>query len=556
LFVGQLLLLEEIGTYYSSKGMQRFLLFVAITCGVAVGQQPPQGGVITGKVVDSATKEGIRKATVYLHQQDIPRPDNRRGFSPPAVFTIVTDDGGAFRATGLTAASYILRAEKNGYLGPQTGEPAQVAVTPGNEAKAPDLVLTRHSVISGRVMDSDGEPLENVMVTALASRRTRVAAPFSGGAAVVTNDRGEFRIPRLVAGSYKLVAARPRMQFFALGDENMRQQVEAPTYFPSAIDAAAASAVTVGRGEERTGLEIRMQRTPAVRVSGTVTGDLPTNGPVSLSMSSGANTNLNTAADSEGRFQFPSVTPGEYVLSANMHQQGKSLTARRQIRVGGQDVEGLQLELLPYAKVTGRIVAEGGVPLPSERIHVGLESSDPAMPGGLGTAVSPEGAFVLTNAPRQAMRFRQIALPGWYLKKVSVGGQPMPGLEIDLSAGDATVELTYSNKPGRVEGAVEGMEQQVGVMVIAIPDTGGAPAGSRESYRTARLQTGGKTYKIDSIPPGKYVILASFGGLLDAFSDPVAWEKAKPKTVSVEVTEGGTVQASPRLIVETDLDEK
>jgi hypothetical protein len=39
-------------------------------------------------------------------------------------------------------------------------------------------------------------------------------------------------------------------------------------------------------------------------------------------------------------------------------------------------------------------------------------------------------------------------------------------------------------------------------------------------------------------------------------SDPSVWEKVKSKAVSVKVEEGVTVSASPRLIVESDVEEK
>ena len=543
--------------------MERFLLFVALGVSLTFGQGAPATGSLTGRVVDGTTKEGIRKATVYAtgevssgSQGGVAR------FQPPTSYTAVTDDSGTYRFAGLAPGVYGLRAEKTGYIPPVTARGSGPRVAAGEEAKGSDLIQNRQGVISGRVTDADGEPVEYVNVMAVPAGRGKVMNPRQA----MSDDRGEFRISRLTPGPYKLVAMRQENGFatpvVAAGEPVM---LYAPTYFPSVMDAASASEVTVGSGEERSGLEIRLRKTVAVRVAGRVTSELAGDAPVSLTLqpfqaggARGGNFMVNqmggrsAMAGGDGRFVFPNVTAGEYILSAGIHRMGSSVSGTMRVRVGQQDVDNVSLALQPLARVTGRVVAEGGGKLAS--VSLSVRGTDPAMPAGGGAQVKTDGTFVLENLQRTRMQVVPMAPRGWYLKAVSVGGQRQAGLEFDVTGGDAVVELLYSNRPGTVTGTVEGATE--GVRVAAVPDGGETGPVFANLYRTGGVVAGQNSFKIEDVPPGNYLLIACVPGLLEALSDPAAWERVKGKAASVKVEEGGTVTGSPRLISESDLDEK
>ena len=545
--------------------MERFLLFVALGVSLTFGQGAPATGSLTGRVVDGTTKEGIRKATVYAtgevssgSQGGVAR------FQPPTSYSAVTDESGTYRFSGLAPGVYGLRAEKIGYISPLTARGSGPRVAAGEEAKGSDIVLNRHGVISGRVTDADGEPVERVGVWAMPAGRGKSMNARQG----MSDDRGEFRIAQLVAGAYKLVAMRPENGFatpvVAAGEAVM---LYAPTYFPSVLEAASATAVTVGSGEERTGLEIRLRKSVAVRVAGRVTSDIAGDAPVSLTLqpyqvggARGGNFMMNTMAgrstmaSGDGRFAIPNVTPGEYILSAGIHRMGTSVSGTMRLRVGQQDLDNVTLALQPLVRVTGRVVAEGGGKLPSGLANVSVRGTDPAIPAGGGAQVKPDGSFVLENLQRTRMTVTPLTPRGWYLKSVSVGGQPQAGLEFDVTGGDAVVELLYSNRPGTVTGTVEGATE--GVRVAAVPDGGETGPLFANLYKTGGVVAGQNSFKIEDVPPGNYLLIACVPGLLEALSEPAAWERVKGKAVSVKVEEGGTVTGAPRLITERDLDEK
>jgi hypothetical protein len=554
--------------------MERFLLFVALGSAIVCGQAPPATGSLTGKVVDATTKTGIRKATVYATiQGPPPAPGNAVRFTPPTIYSTSTDDGGVYRFSGLPLGPVQLRAEKAGHLPqPMTGK-ERPAIRAGEETAGGELVLVKQAVIAGRVTDLDGEPIERVGVIAIPTRRTRTAGGSMGGQAT-TDDRGEFRLSRMTAGTYKLMATKQGNDF-AISSASVPGEpvmVSAPTYFPSALEANTASEVAVGSGEERTGVEIRMQKTIAVKVAGRVAGDVENVSGVNVSLQTyditssgrpsllGAGMNhFNTMAAPDGRFTIPNVLPGEYIAMANAHRTGpgQTLSGIARLRVGQQDVDQFVIQLQPVARIAGKVVAEGDTKLPHEQVNVSIGSADYGLRGGGGAQVKQDGTFLLENIQRKRLKMNPIAPRGWYLKSLSVGGQRLPTMEFDLTAGDTAIELTYSNKPGAVDVSVDGVTAENGYVVgVAIPDAGNSAPLLTNLYKSVRVSPDRKVAKIEDVPPGNYHIVVCPQGVLEALSDQSVWEKVKSKAVSVKVEEGVTVSASPRLIVESDVEEK
>jgi hypothetical protein len=487
-------------------------------------------------------------------------------FNPPTIYSAVTDDAGAYRFAAVPPGKYSLRAEKAGYLPGLTGRGARAEVVAGEEAKAGELTLLKHGVISGRVTDSDGEPVEHASVQVLPARPGRGPGGNVGGQ-TMTDDRGEFRIPRLPSGAYKLMAVRG-VNTFATPNASASGEpvlIDAPTFFPSALDIGSASEISLTSGEERGGVEIRLRKTVSVRVSGKVTVEGALDSPVSVTLqpapspgggSWGGGMNGRSAiASTDGKFLIAQVTAGEYLLSAGVYRVGASLSRMTKVRVGQQDVDGVTLALQPLVKVTGRAVAEGGGKLPYGQVNISLRAAEAGIPAGGGGQVKADGTFVLENLQRMRLAVNPIAPRGWFLKSVSVAGQRQAGLEIDLTGGEAVLELSYSNRPGTVSGTVEGTVEGPAV-ALALPDGGAGSPVLTNLYKTGAVLQTGNTFKIEDVPPGNYLIVACAAGIVQSLGDAAVWERLKSKAVAVKVEEGGTVTASPRLISESDLDEK
>jgi len=182
------------------------------------------GASISGKVVDKNGKplpgisvsSGVDWTSSYTgsYQSDF-------YYSYPPTRYAVTAEDGTYTLIGLSDATYTLTATD------QSGEYQEnccsgIKGTPPAMAFAPDLVLPKSLVLSGRVTSQDGQPLAKIQIYAsidyssdysstLRSDKTQSVSSSCSSSSIsygeaYTNEDGTYRISGLTAGSYQLVA--------------------------------------------------------------------------------------------------------------------------------------------------------------------------------------------------------------------------------------------------------------------------------------------------------------------------------------------------------------
>src|SRR5438552_14935841 len=123
---------------------------------------PTPTGRITGRVVAGDNGRPVKRARVFVTAVELP---GGRG--------MLTDDSGVFDLTELPAGRYTLTVSKSGFVSLsygqrrplQAGTPLQLA--DGQQLKGVEFHLPRGGVISGRIVDEDGEPVPGPMVPVL-----------------------------------------------------------------------------------------------------------------------------------------------------------------------------------------------------------------------------------------------------------------------------------------------------------------------------------------------------------------------------------------------------
>ena len=161
--------------------------------------------VIRGRVAAADSGRPLRRARITLSAPELGR--DRR--------TTSTGLDGRYEITDLPAGRYTIRVQRNGYLALQYGQrrpfeqgkPLQLV--DDQVADQIDFSLPRSSVISGRITDELGEPVEGVMVFAMRTtywqgRRRLVPA----GMMARTDDIGAYRLTGLMPGAYLVMASR------------------------------------------------------------------------------------------------------------------------------------------------------------------------------------------------------------------------------------------------------------------------------------------------------------------------------------------------------------
>jgi hypothetical protein len=89
----------------------------------------------------------------------------------------------------------------------------------------------------------------------------------------ISDPQGEYRMPRLAPGRYRVRAAPEAVHVPPeIRSDGTTELRSASTYYPDALTPQAATPLDIPAGAERTGIDIRLVRAPIVAVRGTVSG--------------------------------------------------------------------------------------------------------------------------------------------------------------------------------------------------------------------------------------------------------------------------------------------
>jgi len=219
-----------------------------------------------------------------------------------------------------------------------------------------------NAVIEGRVLDPGGRPIRDVLVVPLwevPSRSGPHVQPVSIRFGSITSAAGGFRLAKLQAGSYYLVALPrnvPRNQPLVVSRDSYRIGYGI-TYFPAAARLSDAKKVTVAGSAVVQG-DITISLANLADISGTVFGSngRPASGG-SLAVTHGDNLSgvdsIAVPIRSDGRFVVTGLPPATYFLK---YREG-GVTPRvssAKVFIADADVTGVRVVPTESVKVTSR----------------------------------------------------------------------------------------------------------------------------------------------------------------------------------------------------------
>lgn len=566
-----------------------------------VPQLPAGTAVLTGTVVaDEPNGQPIRRALITF----VVDSDGRQ------LHTTSTDDRGRFTIAGLPAGNVQLSASKPGYVYEpmRYGVGAPIAVASGKTVDV-TVRLGRGGVIAGTVRDENGQAMPGVgvrvqRVTVSASGR-RSFTSVGGATFPPTDDRGAYRIYGLPAGDY-IVSAQPRLAAGAevrpttaaelqwaerqlrvgaagAGGANEAAATPAPAqtvtyaavFFPGTVRSASAGIVSLAAGQERAGVDLKMQFVPTARVEGVVLNQagqpaagmtvslLPKDdSAASLDASRQALlTELGLAAgtgartDPTGAFSFPGVEPGAYIVLARNTPTGRGAAAgvvgggatqwaMTDVDVDGRDVTGLSLRLAPGQTVSGRFVFEGrGAITTPARTTVSMAAVDArgfsaAVQVSLAAASDPFEIPGLVPASYRASAM----VTGWTLQSVTVGGRDVTDVPLEIKPGEdlTGVVVTFTDSPAEVTGTLyDGANRPTSDLSIVLFSADRAMwfSGSRRVRPAARPASDGR-FTFAGLAPGDYYLAALTEVSAADLADPQFLELVIPAAVKISIAAG------------------
>ena len=523
-------------------------------------EQPKGTSVLKGVVVAADTGAPIRRAQVRATAPD--SQDNRMA---------TTDEQGRFELRELAGGRYTVTASKGGFVTLQYGQrrPSErgtpVDLAAGATIEKLTIGLPRGSVIAGRIVDEFGDPLTGAQVQVMryvfAQGGRRLVGAGQGNR---TDDQGSFRIFGLAPGEYVVSATlredRPGQRMNG-GDEPTTGY--AATYFPGTTNAADAQRVSVGLGQEVSGIAFGLSLAPLSRVSGRVIAPAGTSpgglvmaipaGGLQLGMGNGRG----TPVGGDGTFELPGLPPGSYTLQ--VRPQGRAadggLAGSTAITVGGADLANVMIALMPTATAAGKVEADTGVANAFRASQVRI-SANPVQPafgqfgGNMQARVEDDGTFELRGLSEPAT-LRVTSPSGWYLKRILLDGQDVTDTPIAFAPGGrvAGLRVVLTEAAATLSGSVRDDRGQVvlDATVVVFPADETKWTYASRFIRTARPGTTG-TFEFTGLPPSKDYRVLAVQGLEDGQAfDPDFLASVRDRAERLSVNDGETKTLDLRL---------
>ena len=377
--------------------------------------------------------------------------------------------------------------------------------SPSIEVKAGDVVtgnitMAPESSITGRVINSDGEPVEFASVQAVK------IAQFQAGR--TTNERGEFRLYGLAPGKY-LVRATPAQLDMRpeIRSDGSREQQDIPTFYPNSTAIEGAMRVEVPDGGSATGIEIRLQRAPVVGASGSVRNADEKDYP-NFILESGYSRSgmLRAPRFKDGHFSFLRIAPGKYSLVAFVYGESgfRRSSTPLELEIGDQDLQNLDIDLQPPMELEGRIRwtdEDKGktVNLQEINLYDNTRIQFNGMPRG---QINPDNTFKITGVMRDRYPITIRGNAGPYpVQSVEIGGVDAPDRLLDVRQGaTGPVTIVLSTDTGDIAGTISSPKPFSIVLLMADRSAG------MNRARTARPDANG-AFQFKSIPIGEYKIV-------------------------------------------------
>jgi protocatechuate 3,4-dioxygenase beta subunit len=479
-------------------------------------------GSVQGRVISSLHGEPVPNALVTLRQLDASGGDTADR-DPQRVYICQTGADGRFSLASVPPGVYAPRPSKLGYGSPSRNIAAvrdfpPITVEAGKPVTGLDLTLTPDSVIAGRVLDADGDPVRYAMVEVQQYLYIAGKRQLQSMHQVQTNDRGEYRIFYLAPGRYYLHAqatqrsSRQNLQPNEQVRGTLPLSTLASAYYPGVADPARATELQTLPGAELDGIDLSLK--PEKRYA--IRGKLPAADPAT----SRRGVRVVERSDNQQRPQYSmmmnghdsyevrDLTPGSYLVigdGTNPANPEEREYARQPVDIVDRDVDGVDLVFSPGVRVTGTVKVEGAAPI--ENLMLLLQSTD--LSGQQQAKVTADGSFASTA---MAPGIYEVRLPGRnaYLKSVRVGDQEAAGRKIDTEHLSGPVTVVVGADFGRVDGTVtdDAGKPVSNANVTLIPDQ--SLSDWRDRFRNGSTNTAGK-FTLNSVQPGEYRVFAWVG---------------------------------------------
>jgi hypothetical protein len=415
------------------------------------GQKPnsftKREGMITGRVITDDDRPAARAIVEARMLGSM--------FSVYGAIVSECDADGNFKLIELKPGAYAISASLPGYVDVDAVSSLKIH----RIGESANIRLVRGGVITGKVTDASGEPLEGIHVH-LRMVEGRAVSPNplmqqSATSSSQTDDRGIYRIYGIIPGTYLVSVADTPIPYRSFS--HFRH--DSPSYY-SSDERNAAVEVAVRSGEEITGIDIRHRGERGYSITGTVSGEIGSRSIISfvgatLRNEAGEEVGSTISMVGSRRFGIYGIPDGVYEMEAFHYNERFDLSFSMPLRitVKGADLTDIDLKLFKAGSISGRVVIEsskpGGGCGQQERVSVDeillqVKKDD----GGdrhqvpYFTLVNKNGDFV-QGALKDGLYRIVPDLPGdnWYIKAMTMTAKETPNKTLNLARDGVSVNV-------------------------------------------------------------------------------------------------------------------
>jgi protocatechuate 3,4-dioxygenase beta subunit len=410
-----------------------------------------RGAVVRGRVLQGTGGPPVPGVPVRLHCS--------RRFPLEGHLSATTDAAGEFRFEGVPRGAALAVAERAAPSAARGEARIEVPAEEGAEVQQ-DIALAEPGVVRGRIVASDGSPVQGALVTIAASGGGAPGGAREGPGAFGLPGPGTRSVRTAGDGTFEATGIPPGDSLEARASkEGLLAGVSAPFVLPPGASAEgievrlAAGGAAAGRVTEVDGPPV-----PGATVTAVPSGE----------GNAGATAGWTRVTDAAGEFRIAGLPDGTFTL----HVEAAGF--RPATLAGLASVEGTETPadavLSRGLSVAGRVVDRAGRPVGRARVSASAAGAAKGA-GGLGSTTSDSGgAFLLEGLPPGPCRLRAEAAS---FAPATVDG---------VAAGATDVVLTMEEGL-EIRGRVVDREGRGvrGAWVNAKPEGGGPPAASAPS---------------------------------------------------------------------------
>jgi hypothetical protein len=540
------------------------MIALAIILAHTLAAQTQTLGSVEGTVTNSVTGQPIKRASVSL-----------RTSSGVNAYNASTDATGKFHFDAVAPGKYLAVADAEGYASnihtSRTQKPVAVAEKQGVTGIAIEAVP--FGVIAGRVTDDANQPVQGIMVMALAANGRR---RLPGGTAI-TDDRGRYRMIDVQSGRYYIRASPPPNNGRAplpAGDNVhrlIREESYPQTYYPGVTDVSQASAESLKPGGELAA-DFHLRKLPLYHIRGRLAGagrrtpDLaveaePCAEASSMALSEVAAPVLDryelgttfimfsqgTAVNANGSFEIPALISGEYclsILAAGRRSAGPRVTVK------DASVDGVELTAPDAFALHGTVTVDGPFLAEAPPFSVGLAALDSVFTS---QETVENGAFQTQDIVPGPYRLWLSPGSPVYVKSIRYGSQEIADGIIPMAQAGVPLNIKLGTDPGELSVAVSLGDLAPGLplAVAAIPE---APLAARSDLQRFGTPDANGNVSWSGMAPGIYKIIAFESGDSEDMADLALLKLLDARSVAVTIHPGGHESAVVPVISAADID--